>query len=343
MRRNIPRTSIPRREFLKRSGMATLAAGAAMGSASPQSRPTVQDTFGLLKAGKKIPVILDMDIGDDIDDTWALTMMMKSPELDVKLVASDGGNDLYRARIIGKMLEVGGRADVPIGVGRSAEDNRGRQSDWLGDYDLAKYPGKVHRDGVDAIIRTIHASKDPMTLVCIGPVPNIAEALRRDPTIAGKARFVGMHGSVRRGYDNSPRIVAEYNVRRDAKALQKVFAAPWEVSITPLDTCGIVKLRGEKFRKVHQCKDPMTRALMANYDVWRKDRSKPMTASSILFDTVAVYMTYAESLLGMETLGLRVTDDGRTLIDEQARPVRCATSWKDYDGFEDTLVARLTG
>jgi inosine-uridine nucleoside N-ribohydrolase len=346
--------AMSRRSLLR--ALCGLAAGAqlslaqsrsAYGKANASPYPTVRDTFGLAKAGKKIPVVFDTDIGGDIDDTWALAMILKSPELDVKLITSDSGNDTYRARIIAKMLEVAGRTDVPVGIGCRPGDKRGRQSEWLGDYQLARYPGKVHEDGVGAIIETIRAAGDPITLVAIGPVPNVAEALRRAPDIAKRARFVGMHGSVRRGYGGSPEISAEYNVRAAPEALQAVFAAPWEVSVTPLDTCGIVHLEGGKFQKVYQCKDPVVQALMENYRVWLKAGKQEQQLphpkrSSTLFDTVAIYMTFSEKLLKMEELPLCVTDDGYTKIDRSARTVRCATEWKDLSAFEDELVRRLT-
>ena len=336
-----------RRSFLKSGTAAVAAGGAVLGSAATARAagvPTAKDTFGLLKQGKKMPVILDTDIGDDIDDTWALLMLLKSPELDVKLVTSDSGNDGYRARIIAKMLEAVGRTDIPVGVGLDRQDKPGRQSQWVGDYTLSKYPGKVLEDGVDAIIKTIHASADPITLVCIGPVPNIGAALERDPSIARRARFVGMHGSVRRGYNNSPNISAEYNVRANPKALQKVFAAAWDVTVTPLDTCGIVQLRDERFQRVYTSKAPGVQDLMENYRVWLGERGKqgPLTASSTLFDTVGVYLALTEKLLKMETLGLKVTDDGYTRTDTAGRKVHCAVEWEDMDAFKDDLVDRLT-
>ncbi len=343
-------TEMSRRSFLKHSAAAAaVVAGADLGgspgaatAAEAAGSPRARDTLALPKAGKKIPVILDTDIGTDIDDTWALCMMLKSPELDVRLVTSDSGNDVYRARLIAKLLEVFGRTEVPVGIGLDKTDKPGRQSAWVGDYDLAKYPGKVYEDGVGAMIETIRASADPVSLVCIGPVPNIPVALERAGDIAQRARFIGMHGSVRRGYDGSRKISAEYNVRADPKALQKVFAAPWEITITPLDTCGIIHLRGEKFQKVYRCKDPGIQALMENYRVWRKNPRGPITASSTLFDTVAVYLAVTEELLEMEKLGIRVTDDGHTVIDEGARAVNCAMKWKDLGAFEDFLVDRLT-
>ena len=53
---------------------------------------------------KKTPVILDTDIGDDIDDTWALGVLLKSPELDLKLVVTDYGKVNYRPRVVAKFL-----------------------------------------------------------------------------------------------------------------------------------------------------------------------------------------------------------------------------------------------
>lgn len=318
-----------RRTFLKSTLAAALAAGLPRAWASEQG----------------IPVIFDTDIGDDIDDTWALLMLLRMPQFDVKLVVGDYGNGRYRARLLGKFLELTGHGDIPVGIGLDPRDDPGNQSDWLGDYRLEAFPGSVFEDGVQAIIDTIHASPEPVTLICVGPVPNIAEALRRDPAIAANARFVGMHGSVRLGYGGAAEPSAEWNVRADPAALQRVFAAPWDVTITPLDTCGLVVLDGENYRRIHDSGDPWLDALMANYRQWlpKVDYIDPDTdttkVSSTLFDTVAVYLAMDESPFVMEDLPLRVTDDGFTVIDREAgRPVRCATGWRDLAGFE----ARLT-
>ena len=293
----------------------------------------------------RIPVILDTDIGDDIDDTWALTMLLKSPELDVKLVVGDQGKTHYRAKLIARLLEVAGRTDIPVGVGAGNAGGSGQQEDWIKDYDLKAYPGKVHEDGVGAIIDALMKSPEPMTLIAIGPMPNLLEALKREPRIATKARFVGMHGSVRRGYGGKSQIDAEYNVRANAKACQAVFTAPWDITITPLDTCGLVHLRGGKFKAVRDCQDPLVRALVENYRLWAKKKAtEELGASSTLFDTVAVYLAFADTLCKIETLPIRVTDDGKTVIDESGgKPMRVATEWKDMGAFEDLLVERLTG
>jgi inosine-uridine nucleoside N-ribohydrolase len=309
--------------------------------------------------GGKIPVVFDTDIGGDIDDTWALIMLLQSPEFDIKLVTTAVGDTPEKAKIVAKILEIAGRTDIPVGIGIRQNKNSHRQRAWTKDYKLSSYPGTVYQDGVQAIIDTIMKSKKPVTLIAVGPLPNIGAALIREPRIAKKARFVGMHGSVRKGYGGSSKISAEYNVRADPKAVQKTFAAPWDVTITPLDTCGIIYLRGDKYQKVLKNNSPLTNALMENYRAWykqgilngKKDLSaeevnkrvdqKCNSSSSTLFDTVGIYLGLTTKLVKMEKLGITVTDNGYTKIDNNAKMINCAMEWKDLGAFEDFLVDRL--
>lgn len=333
--------NLMRRPLLSRRSLLAntmlLAAASACASVAPRS-------------GAPRPVIMDADIGDDIDDTWALLMLLRMPELDLRLAVGDYGNALYRGRLFGKLLQVTGRTDVPIGLGLGKDDLPGQQSDWIGDYQLSDYPGTVHEDGVQAIINVIQASSEPVTLLCLGPVPNIAEALRREPAIAANARFVGMYGSIYTGYAGAPEPAAEYNVREDPRSLQAVFAAPWDCAIAPLDSCGTVVLDGPGYERLYQSNDPWLQALMANFRAWlpgapyvdpNLDTTK---TSTTLFDTVAVYMAAHTELLEMQRLPLRVTDDGFTVVDnENGRPVDCAIGWHNLEAFEQRLVATLLG
>lgn len=326
-------------------------------SCAPDSSSPAQETFPQPKnhlsfqdssLRKKMPVIFDTDIGDDIDDTWALALLLQSPEFDIKLITTAVGDTLARAKVVAKLLEVAGRADIPVGIGLPhADKGKGhRQDEWVKDYKLSSYPGTIYQDGVGALIDTIMNSPEPITVIAVGPLPNIAAALQREPRIAEKAEFVGMQGSVRRGYEGQPQISKEYNVVTFVKEAQKVFTAGWDMTITPLDTCGIVKLKGEKYQKVLESKNPLARAIIENYRVWTKSQRLKETevdkGSTTLYDTVAVYLAISTELVQMERLPIRVTDDGYTIIDENAKTLNCAMKWKDLDAFEDFLVGRLT-
>ena len=312
------------------------------------------------RPSRKIPVIFDTDICDDIDDTWALALLLQSPEFDVKLVTTAVGNTKSKAKTVAKFLEVAGRTDIPIGIGVQQSKGSHRQDAWAMDYKLSSYPGKIHEDGVKALIDTVMKSSGRTKVVAVGPLPNIAAALDREPGIAEKAEFVGMHGSVRLGYGGSKTISAEYNVRADAEAAQKVFAAPWDMTITPLDTCGLVQLKGEKYQKVLKKNSPLTKALMENYRAWHKQGLRSSnkdlseaelnkrtdqrinSSSSTLFDTVAIYLAMSTELVRIEELPIKVTDDGYTRIEDGAKVIKCATEWKGLGAFEDFLVDRLT-
>jgi len=192
-------------------------------------------------------------------------------------------------------------------------------------------------------------SRKPIKVVAVGPLPNIAAALEREPRIAEKAEFVGMHGSVYRGYGNSSKISAEYNVKACVKEAQKVFTAGWNMTITPLDTCGIVHLKGQKYQKVLNRNSPWYKQgiLSREKDISESELKKRVdkklnSSSSTLFDTVAIYLAMSTDLVKMEKLPIKVTDDGYTRIDENAKMINCATQWKDLSAFEDLLVDKLT-
>jgi len=80
----------------------------------------------------------------------------------------------------------GERTDVAVGVGIRQNQRGGRQASWVADYDLAQYPGKVHEDGVTALIDTIMASPQPITLICIGPMPKSGPLSPGNPRSPGR-------------------------------------------------------------------------------------------------------------------------------------------------------------
>jgi inosine-uridine nucleoside N-ribohydrolase len=318
----------------------------------------LESAVGNPQSATPTPVILDTDLCDDIDDTWAIAAMLQSPELDCKLITTAVGNTEEKAKVVAKYLQRVGRTNVAIGIGVKQRDGAHQQTPWAQEYDLASYPGKVHKDGVQALVDTIMNSPTRITLIAIGPLPNVAEALKREPRIAEKADFVGMHGSVYRGY-GSEKPDAEYNIKADVEAAKRVFTAPWPMTITPLDTCGLVVLDGDKYQRVLKKDSPVARNLIENYRVWykgglknRKDLDeaglnrlvdeKVNSSSSTLFDTVAVYLAVSRQWVEMERLPIRITDEGFTRVENGAKMVNCAVKWKDLDGYESWLVERLT-
>lgn len=295
-------------------------------------------------ASAPIPTILDTDIGSDIDDTWALSLLLASPELDLKLVVTDSHDTTARAKIVAKFLETVQRTDVAIGVGVKTKDVNVPQAKWAEDYDLSKYPGKVVEDGVQATIDVIQQSPAPVRLIVIGPCPNIPVLLQRCPEVVKKVTVVAMSGSVRKGYNDVPSPDAEYNVREDIPASQKMYQAAWKMTVTPLDTCGIVAIRGAQYKDLFNADNPLVKTLLENYQVWVKETKNdvdPKAHSTILFDTVAVYLAIENNFCKMEDLKISVDSRGYTVIDPKANAVSTATEWKDMQGYLNWMVERL--
>ncbi len=293
-----------------------------------------------------IPVILDTDIGSDIDDTWALALLLASPELDLKMVVTDSHDVVGRARIVAKFLQKVGRTDVQVGIGQPMDNRGGPQFEWAADYDLESYPGRVHESGVDAMVKMIMGSLRPVTLIVIGPAPNIEQALKREPGIAKKATIVAMSGSVYRGYGNKSKPEPEYNVKDHVSSTAAMYRAGWPVTIAPLDTAGLIQLDGETYGKVYASPNPLCRTLMENYQVWLKNQKTNLKfdqQSSTLFDCLAVFLAYSRDFVQTERVKLEVTPDGSTKVSPSGTEIEAATQWKDLAGFEKFLADRLAG
>ena len=298
-----------------------------------------------------VPVILATDIGSDVDDTWALAQLLRTEALDLRMVVTETGEARYRGAVAAKLLERAGRTDVPIALGLDAgamgDDDR-HQGPWIDAYELDTYPGDIIEHGIAAVREAL---TEGVTVVSIGPTPSLAAVLEDDPAIAAGCRFVGMHGSFEVGYGGSPAPDAETNVRVDPDALRTVLAAPWEdILLTPLDTCGLVDLDGDRYHRLWcATDDPLIRGVIENTCIFAS-RVPWMTyddfsrRSSTLFDSVAVYLAHDESLVETTDVCFDVTDDGYTeATDDGPFRARAALEWVDQDGLEAHLTEVLLG
>jgi len=297
---------------------------------------------------QRIPVILDTDIGMDVDDVWALAFLLCCPELDLRLVLSSTGDTHYGAAIAAKLLETANRSDVDVGIGIPLDEQPKTHLDWLGTYQLNNYPGRVHTDGVGAMLAEIERSAEPVTVISIGPLANLASALARAPEVIHNSRLVGMHGSLRVGYLGKPKPSREYNVKKHTQSAQRTLGSGWDITLTPLDSCGDIYLRDERLQQLRASKQPLTQAVIANHDGWFNTIDWPITkmidpavSSSILFDTVAVYLGFSTALLHMERLNVAITDDARMIEDAKGQSMQIATGWHNQEQFLDLLTQRL--
>lgn len=298
---------------------------------------------------KKIPVILDTDIGGDIDDSWALALLLRCPELDTRLVvtALEGGDDPYaRAKITAKQISESGFS-IPVGSGLCVEPESTTMGGWAEGFDLEGYSAPFYKDGVQAMIDTVMASEEQVTIICIAPLTNIAEALRREPRIAEKARIIAVMGSIYNGHSlDFIAKASDYNVRADIPAARAVFAAGWDITIAPLDITAHIVVGDDNYQHIlaKRDSDPVCKTVLSAFDTWMVEHNCTYykTHTTSLYDTSAIYMAVTGDYnVVMEDHMLSIDDGGYTNDDEAGRLVHCAVYWKYKDIFYKFITDRL--
>lgn len=213
------------------------------------------------------PVIFDTDIGDDIDDALALALALQSPELDVKLVTTVVDDVHNRTRLAWKELGLYNRRDVVLATGSPRPlldprfDNPAPQFRLLTSAD--EPPALAYRHAAEVIVETLMASPRKMTVIPVGPLTNIALALRLEPKIATKIeRIVLMGGAYKL-------LTPEYNIQRDRVAAQIVFSSGVPIVAVGLDVTLKCKLEGADLLRLRSAQNPASQFLMQLIGLWQ--------------------------------------------------------------------------
>jgi purine nucleosidase len=319
--------------------------------------PNIQAVFVLLllivlplrlRAQKILPpqqkVILDTDIGDDIDDAYALALVLSSPELKLLGVTTAWGDTSLRARLAEGILCETGQESIPVTSGNSTEPSTTfTQAPWARRQPL---PVQPKMDGITWMVQTIRQNPGQITLLEIAPLSNVGALIERDPTAFHMLkRVVLMGGSIRRGYGDlgyePPQGPArEYNIATDVPAAQKLFTSGIPIYMLPLDSTQL-KLNETLRQILVRHSTPLTDTLALLTAEW-----KASTVSSVptLFDVMAVAAAISESngknLCPFQPMHIRVDDRGYTR--EESGPANafvCLDS--NSDQFFHFLIPRL--
>ncbi|MEK7409632.1 MAG: nucleoside hydrolase [Acidobacteriota bacterium] len=286
-------------------------------------------------AADKAPVILDTDIGTDIDDAFALALVLASPELELRAVTTVSADAYGRALIACRMLDEAGRAGVPVAAGRPPRP----QPETKGQYLYGQQPGFSKRPVPELapqfLYQQLRAEPGRLTIVSVGDLTNVARLLTDHPEArAWIKRIVIMGGAVRVGYNGQPPPSWEWNIRSDIKGAQVVFASGVPLTVAPLDATTTVKLAEPLRRRIFAAGTPLTGPLHALYLLWGK-------TTPTLFDPVAVTLSFDESFCRMEALRLEVDDQGFTREVPGQPNARVALSIRGEE-FLEWYVRRLT-
>lgn len=203
-----------------------------------------------------VPVILDTDIGTDVDDALALALILASPEVNLIGVTCVYGDVDLRARLARKLLRLAGRADLPVLAGARQPLLGLRPVYWAGhegqglldSSEDGLAPDAEH--AIDFLVRVVMSNAGRVHLVAIGPLTNVALALEREPRLARSlARLTIMGGAVR-GPDSARLPYAEHNILSDPEAAHVVFASGAPITLVPLDVTTRVMIRHEGVARI---------------------------------------------------------------------------------------------
>lgn len=260
-------------------------------------------------AGKAPPlrVILDTDIGDDIDDAYALALLASRPDVQLLGVTTAFGQTRERAQIAAKLLSLMGRGDVPVCAGRRGPSEIRRQYEWA-----REYSGRAVKkdDAVTFLKRQIELHPHEVTIIAIGPLTNIGDLITEYPEVKSKiARIVIMGGSVYQGYGANTPPAPEWNIKCEPAAARTVFGSGVPLAMAGLEVTTGMRLDPERQKRLFANGTPTTDALAALTNLWGG-------GEPILYDVVAVCHALGHSLCDTEDRCVKVEDDGMTRVVE---------------------------
>lgn len=227
-------------------------------------------------------IVIDTDPG--IDDALALFFALAAPDVQLEAVTTVSGNVSVdkTTRNALALLDLAGRGDVPVARGADRPLLRPavyaahvHGENGVGDVDLPqpqREPATLH--AVEMIIQTILGAPGEITLVTLGPLTNLALAVRREPRIAEAVREVVIMGGALRVPGNV-RPTAEFNIYADPHAAQIVLSAGWPIRLVSLDATQQAVMEREQFATLAKTGHPVTRAIQAMTDYYYDDFAGP--------------------------------------------------------------------
>jgi inosine-uridine nucleoside N-ribohydrolase len=275
-----------------------------------------------------IPVIIDTDIGDDLDDAFAVVIALSDPRLQVIGITTAWGDTHTRVLLVRRLLAAMGRHDVVVAQGPTTPDSVPfTQRQWaLVETDTSPAP-----DAIEFIRTEARRRPGKITLIALAPLSNVEALRQRDPqALRALKQIVLMGGSIHAGYNAAGAIPnqaasAEYNIASAPRAFASLLQAGVALTMFPLDSTQI------KFDEVRRDRlfahgSPASDALTLLYHQWRLFNSWGQITPT-LFDVVPVTWLLDPSSCPVTSARISVDDKGYTHSgDGEANAQVCLTS-----------------
>lgn len=255
---------------------------------------------------KTIPIILDTDIGDDIDDAIALCLALQSSELKILGVTTVFKNVTKRANMARALLHAAGRDDIPVYEGESRslkqtsmfhKDIDFNATPWTYIDELDKYEKKMEMSAVDFYIKTLEDTKEPITIITIGALTNVATVLLKRPDLKSKIKEFTIMGGA---YDmNFP----EYNYSCDPEAVNVVFNSQIPITAVGVDVTFKCSLSEENRKQIVASESEVLKLLVRITKRWH--------SRILLHDPLALYCCFDRQFVEFNRRQMLVEETGK--------------------------------
>ena len=309
-------------------------------------------------------VILDMDGG--IDDALAVILALKSPELEVVGVTAVSGNVSVQQATANalRVVELLDRTNVWVAEGLAHPLTRSpirafsfHGRDGLGDSHLPRSKlRKVRWSGVSMLRETLSSSKKhSLTLICTGPLTNIAKLLAKFPETKRMIKEIvimgGAFGITERGFGNETP-VAEFNIYSDPEAAKIVFESGVELKAVGLDVTTIpdLELSTDDYARVRRGTGPVARFASRILESNIRNRGRftlhdPMAVGAVIKPTLYSFTDCHVQVetKGEYTTGMTIADRRRWLPEKRLLGSPAKVCGGVDLGFKELFLDRLLG
>jgi inosine-uridine nucleoside N-ribohydrolase len=308
-------------------------------------------------------LVLDTDMGSDVDDALCLALALASPELELVAVTCVGRESKLRARIAKRLLELAGRRHIPVYAGCRVPLLAGAGYNWFGHegqgiLEPGVEPELERAHAVDALLE-LSLREPGLELCAVGPLTNLALALAKDPDFAGRVgKLTAMGGHLRRAEYRGHvyPFGVDYNLCSDPHASLLVLRSGIPTRLVTADVTLRTWLVERDVAELERSRSPLLETLARAVRIWTPVQRRlldppgaaPADNAAFLHDPLTLACVYDESFCGFETLEIEpALVDGvfRTLVrdepSERTFPMRCATS-VDADAIRSHFMKRIS-
>lgn len=296
------------------------------------------------------PLILDTDIGTDVDDALALAFALRHPDIELRAVTTVSGDTMRRGHIAKKLLRIAGRGDIEVAAGDPGEFRQGGRNAWMGhEGDGLLEPGETlplsPRDAVTLIVDEC-TDGARMHVATVGMQTNVAQALEREPDLPRRVAQLAVMGGVFapvRFLDIMLGPGIDHNLDVDPSAAVRSLNAGFRTLYVPCDVTMGAWLEQRHLDALRKG-DALCRALAQQVDVWTKVLRRragerlPDDYVALLHDPLTVACLVDRRFVTSATMPVTVAlhhADARTFIDPAVgKPAEVITS-VDARGFAD--------